>query len=51
MKRTMPNDPIKIGNIYGFTGGSFDGNVFLPYGICTAIITYPGGRTKDSRGI
>lgn len=49
MKRRLsltPNDPIKIGNIYGFSGGSFDGNVFLAEGICTAIITFPGGGVQ-----
>jgi len=47
MKKTKPTSPIKIGNIYGFSGGSFDGNVFLADGICTAIITFPGGAFKE----
>jgi hypothetical protein len=37
---------MKIGNIYGFTGGSFDGNVFLPEGICSTVITFPGGGVQ-----
>ena len=46
MKRTILISPIKIGNIYGFGGGSYDGNVFLADGICTAIITFPGGGVQ-----
>ena len=35
---------IRIGNIYGFTGGSFAGNVYLPSGIAPAINTAGGGN-------
>lgn len=33
---------IKIGNLYGFTGGSFAGMIYSPKGICPAINTSGG---------
>jgi len=40
----MPTTGIaRIGNIYNFTGGSFDGNVYHAGGIISSIITFPGG--------
>lgn len=43
MSSTTTAGIAKIGNIYNFTGGSFDGNVYHPNGLITAIITFPGG--------
>lgn len=34
----------KIGNIYGFTGGSFAGNVYGVDGVAPALNTMGGGR-------
>lgn len=33
----MQNDVIKLGNIYGFDGGSYDGNVFEENGLCPTL--------------
>lgn len=35
---------IKLGNIYGFTGGNFDGNVYSVKGIALALKTMQGGN-------
>lgn len=35
---------IRIGNIYGFTGGSFAGNVYITNGLAPAINTAGGGN-------
>ena len=39
---------IKLGNIYGFTGGNFAGNVYSAKGIAPALIV-GGGTTDDNR--
>ena len=36
----------RIGNIYGFTGGSFAGNVYLPDGLAPSINTSGGGNRE-----
>ena len=41
---------IRIGNLFGFSGGSFAGMVYSPDGICPTINTSGGGgaaRTDD----
>lgn len=37
------NNPIRLFNIYGFTGGSFAGNVYDPTGIAPSLNTMGGG--------
>lgn len=37
---------IRIGNIYGFTGGSFAGMVYDPRGLCPTINTMGGGQRE-----
>ena len=37
---------IKLGNIYGFTGGSFAGNVYSIKGIAPALKTMQGGNRQ-----
>ena len=41
---------LKIGNIFGFTGGSFAGNVYVTEGLCPTINCAGGvSRTNDFR--
>ena len=35
---------IKLGNIYGFTGGNFAGNVYSKEGIAPALKSMQGGN-------
>ena len=37
---------IKLGNIYGFTGGNFAGNVYSTKGIAPALKTMQGGNRQ-----
>lgn len=37
---------IKLGNIYGFTGGNFAGNVYSAKGIAPALKTMQGGNRQ-----
>lgn len=37
---------IKLGNIYGFTGGNFSGNVYSTKGIAPALQTMQGGNRQ-----
>ena len=37
---------IRIGNLFGATGGSFAGNIYLPMGICPTINTAGGGMRE-----
>ncbi len=37
---------IRLGNIYGFTGGSFAGNVYSTDGLCPSINTAGGGNRE-----
>ena len=37
---------IRLGNMYGFTGGSFAGNVYSPRGLCPSINTAGGGNRE-----
>lgn len=37
---------IKLGNIYGFTGGNFAGNVYSTKGIAPALNTMQGGNKQ-----
>ena len=34
---------IKVGNLYGFTGGSFAGMIYSPQGLCPTINCMGGG--------
>lgn len=36
----------RLGNIYGFTGGNYAGNVYDLNGICPALITMSGGNRQ-----
>ena len=36
--------PVKLGNIYGFTGGSFAGNVYSADDICPTLNSMQGGE-------
>ena len=36
----------KIGNIYGYTGGNFGGNVYLAVGLSQAVNTFQGGNRE-----
>lgn len=40
------NQLIRLGNIYGFTGGSYAGNVYSHRGLCPAINTAGGGNRE-----
>lgn len=40
------NNPIRLFNIYGFTGGSFAGNVYDPTGIAPSLNTMGGGNRE-----
>lgn len=47
MEACMPSSElIRLGNIYGFTGGSYAGNVYAPNGICPTINTCGGGNRE-----
>jgi hypothetical protein len=35
---------IRLGNLYGFTGGSFAGMIYSPAGLCPTINTAGGGK-------
>lgn len=37
---------IRLGNIYGFTGGSFAGNVYSAHGIAPALNAMQGGNRQ-----
>ena len=37
---------IKLGNIYGFTGGNFSGNVYSAKGLAPALNTMQGGNKQ-----
>lgn len=37
---------IKLGNIYGFTGGNFAGNVYSAKGLAPALNTMQGGNKQ-----
>lgn len=37
---------IKLGNIYGFSGGNFSGNVYSPKGLAPALNTMQGGNRQ-----
>lgn len=37
---------IRIGNIYGFTGGNYAGNVYDKNGICPCLRTMRGGNQQ-----
>ena len=37
---------IRLGNLYGFTGGSFAGMIYSPHGLCPTINTAGGGRRE-----
>lgn len=36
----------KLGNLYGFTGGSYAGNVYDRHGICPTLNTVSGGNRQ-----
>jgi len=40
------NRIIKLGNIYGFTGGSFAGMIYCIKGVCPTINTSGGGNRE-----
>lgn len=42
----IENEEIKVGNIYGFTGGNYAGNVYDPDGLCPTINTMGGGNRQ-----
>lgn len=42
----ITNQLIRLGNIYGFTGGSYAGNVYSHRGLCPAINTAGGGNRE-----
>lgn len=42
----MKDNVKKMGNIYGFTGGSYAGNVYDSNGLCPAINTCGGGNRE-----
>jgi hypothetical protein len=37
---------IRVGNLFGFTGGSFAGMVYSPCGLCPTINTSGGGQRE-----
>ena len=37
---------INLGNLYGFTGGSFAGMIYSPKGLCPTINTAGGGNRE-----
>lgn len=37
---------IRVGNLYGFTGGSFAGMIYSPSGLCPTINTSGGGQRE-----
>ena len=37
---------LKVGNIFGFTGGSFAGNIYDPEGLCPTINCMGGGMRE-----
>lgn len=37
---------IKVGNLYGFTGGSFAGMIYSPQGLCPTINCMGGGNRE-----
>ena len=43
----MTDRTIRIGNLYGFTGGSFAGMIYSPDGLCPTINTAGGGRESQ----
>jgi len=45
MKKNNGN-MILLGNIYGFTGGSYAGNVYSSRGLCPSINTAGGGNRE-----
>ena len=42
----MTDRTIRIGNLYGFTGGSFAGMIYSPEGLCPTINTAGGGQRE-----
>lgn len=40
------NKVIRCGNIFGFTGGSFAGNIYHPKGLCPTINCMGGGMRE-----
>ncbi len=36
----------KLGNLYGFTGGSYAGNVYEKHGLCPTLNTSGGGNRQ-----
>lgn len=42
----MKDSCIRVGNIYGFTGGSYAGMVYAPVGLCPTINTMGGGNRE-----
>ena len=42
----VKNSEIRLGNIYGFTGGNFAGIVYSPDGLCPSINTCGGGNRQ-----
>lgn len=38
---------IRVGNLYGFTGGSFAGMIYSPGGLCPTINTSRGGGKES----
>lgn len=44
--RKRKDSLVRIGNIYGFTGGSFAGMIYSPTGLCPTINTAGGGNRE-----
>lgn len=42
----LKKDVNKLGNIYGFTGGSYAGNVYDIYGLAPALNSMQGGNRQ-----
>lgn len=42
----MQKEVKQIGNIYGFNGGNYAGNVYAKDGLCPAIRANSGGNTQ-----
>lgn len=43
---TMNEKVKKLGNLYGFTGGSYAGNVYDKHGLCPTLNTVSGGNRQ-----
>lgn len=42
----MDKEIIKLGNIYGFDGGNYAGNVYESMGIAPTLSTFRGGTSN-----